>query len=188
MDQKTIFTNLPILETERLYLRCLQKNDAAAVFDYARDPEMTHYTLWAYHKNLEDAEFYIDQMLASYSAGKPTPWAVVLKESKRVIGTAGFIRWDSVHGRGEIGYAIGRKWWGRGYAVESSQAGLTFGFKTLHCNRIEAMCDVHNVASARVMEKIGMRYEGILREYLYAQGSYRNVKIYSILRKEWAGR
>jgi len=188
MDHETIFTNLPVLQTGRLYLRRLQKNDAAAVFDYARDPEMTHYTLWVYHKKMEDSEFYVEQMLAGYSAGKPTPWAVTLKETGQVIGTAGFIRWNPVHGRAEIGYAIGRKWWGKGYAAESSRAALAFGFKTLLCNRIEAMCDVSNVASARVMEKIEMRYEGILREYLHAQGSYRDVKIYSILRSEWKGK
>lgn len=188
MDHETIFANLPVLETEHLFLRRIQRSDAAAVFDYARDPEMTHYTLWSHHKKMEEAEFYVEQMLASYRAGKPTPWAVIHKESRRMIGTAGFIRWQPVHERAEIGYAIGRNWWGKGYASESSRAVVAFGFKTLHCNRIEAMCDVHNTASARVMEKIGMRYEGVLRQYLYAQGSYHDVKIYAILHSEWGGK
>jgi ribosomal-protein-alanine N-acetyltransferase len=188
MNPKTVFTNLPVLETERLYLRPIKTADTPAVFEYAHDPEMTHYTLWSQHRSLEDSMLFVEQILASYAAGRPAPWAVVRKEDMQMIGTTGFVHWFPSHGRAEIGYAIGRKWWAKGYASEAARSALAFGFKKMLCNRIEAVCNVPNTASARVMEKIGMRYEGILRQYLFSQGSYRDVKIYSILRVEWVGK
>lgn len=188
MIKKTVFHRLPIRETARLYLRPVNYNDATAIYEYACDPEMARYTLWSKHLSLEDSNFFVEQILALYAAGKAAPWAVILKESKKMIGTTGFVHWHPSHGRAEIGYAIGRKWWGNGYASEAARSVLAFGFTQLNCNRIEAMCNVANTASARVMEKIGMRYEGILRKYLLAQGNYHDVKIYSILRSEWMNR
>ncbi|MCC6146264.1 MAG: GNAT family N-acetyltransferase [Anaerolineaceae bacterium] len=188
MDHQKAFSRLPHLGTERLILRPVQLNDAPAVFKYSQDPQMTRYTRWMPHCRLEDSIFFIEQILAQYAAGKPAPWAVVLKEGKQMIGTTGFVHWSPIHARGEIGYAIGRQWWGNGYALEAARAALAFGFKTLRCNRIEAMCDVANLSSARVMEKLGMRFEGVLRQYLYMQDSHRDVRIYSLLFSEWGGK
>jgi len=185
MNASDLFSGLPILETERLYLRPVSPRDAQDVFEYASDEEMTRYTLWSRHLSLEDSRFFIEQILGSYAAGKPAPWAVVRRENNQMIGTTGFIHWYPAHARAEIGYAISRKFWGNGYATEASRCALEFGFTKMMCNRIEAVCNVPNTASARVMEKIGMKYEGILRQYLLAQGIYRDVKIYSILRSEW---
>ena len=61
----------------------------------------------------------------------------------------------------------------------------TFGFRTMELNRIEARCKIENIASARVMEEVGMRFEGILRQHMFAKGTYHDLKIYSILKEEW---
>ncbi len=69
--------------------------------------------------------------------------------------------------------------------TEAVRAVIAFGFRTLQLNRIEARCEIKNIASARVMEKAGMKFEGILRQHAFYKGAFRNFKMYSILRKEW---
>lgn len=89
------------------------------------------------------------------------------------------------HGRGEIAYALNRAYWGNGYMPEAAAAVLAFGFDTLQLNRIEARCEVDNLPSERVMQKLGMQFEGVLRQHVQVQGRYRDLKLYSILREEW---
>ena len=88
------------------------------------------------------------------------------------------------HKRAEIAFNIGRKYWGKGYATETAQAIIQFGFEYWRLNRIEGTCMVENRASARVMEKVGMTLEGVLRKYVYVRGQFRDMKLYSILRSK----
>jgi ribosomal-protein-alanine N-acetyltransferase len=89
------------------------------------------------------------------------------------------------HSRAEIGYALSRRYWGEGYMSEAVNAVIEFGFREMLLNRIMARCEVNNIASARVMEKVGMQLEGILRQHLFVKGRYWDLKIYSILREEF---
>ena len=87
-----------------------------------------------------------------------------------------------------MGVWIGVDWWGRGYATEASQTVLQFGFEVLSLNRIYAHHMLRNPASGRVLEKIGMKHEGILRERVRKWGVFEDVAILSVIRKEWPGR
>jgi ribosomal-protein-alanine N-acetyltransferase len=80
---------------------------------------------------------------------------------------------------------LARSYWGQGYMAEAVRAIIVFGFRELGLNRIQGMCDLPNIGSARVMEKVGMRFEGVLREYFFEKGSSIDVKLYSILHSEW---
>ena len=91
-----------------------------------------------------------------------------------------------MHARGEIGYALARKYWGQGLMTEAVRAMLDYGFNTLHLNRIEARCDVENAGSWRVMEKVGMKFEGVLRQNIMLHGRARDARMYAILREDWA--
>jgi RimJ/RimL family protein N-acetyltransferase len=86
-----------------------------------------------------------------------------------------------------IGYVINPRCWGRGYATEAAREMLRFGFGELELHRIEATCDVLNAASARVLEKIGMQREGLLREHMWLRDRWRSSYLYSILADEWEG-
>ena len=88
------------------------------------------------------------------------------------------------HRRAEIAVNIAKELWGCGYGTEAIRAVISAGFSRYDFNRIEGNCMVQNVAAARVLEKAGMKFEGILREYLYAKGAFHNVKLYSILRSD----
>ncbi|WP_448572472.1 GNAT family N-acetyltransferase [Trichothermofontia sp.] len=180
-----IFCDLPTLVTPRLCLRKLTIADTDDVFAYAADPLVSRYTLWQTHRSREDSEQFIEAELAKYTSLQPASWAIVHQAVGKVIGTCGFGFWHIAHARIEVGYALGRAYWGQGLMPEALQAVITFCFSTLPLNRIEALCLVENHASARVMEKVGMYYEGLLREALCHQGRYCDLKLYAILQSDW---
>jgi len=182
-----VFADLPSLETERLLLRKMRMADAQDLFEYASDPDVARYTTWPPHSSIDDSKAYLRRALDLYAAHDIAEWGLAHKADGKLIGTCGYVDWSPYHARAEIGYAMSRKYWGQGLMAEAVRAVIHFGFQRMMLNRVEARCMIENVASARVMEKCGMRYEGILREHMYAKGRYDDLKIYSILRREWAG-
>jgi [ribosomal protein S5]-alanine N-acetyltransferase len=186
-DPTAVFADLPTLETERLVLRRLTLADAEDVYAYGRDPQVARYTSWRAHASIEDSRHFLTWCVERYADGAVAPWGIALKAEGRVIGSGGFVTWNLGNDRAEIGYTLGRPYWGQGLAPEAMRAVLDFGFTRMDLHRIEARCFVANAASARVMEKIGMRYEGIMREGVLVKGRYEDVKWYAILRREWAG-
>ncbi len=182
----SIFAALPILETERLTLRPIRREDEADAFAYGADPEVSRYTTWERHRSVDDARAFVDWVLGEYERGRPAPWAIVHREAGRLIGACGVADWRPEHARAEIGYVLARPYWGQGYTTEAVRAVLAFGFQELKLNRIEAVCAVENAASERVMQKVGMRCEGVLRQYMLVKGRFHDWKLYSILASEFA--
>ncbi|MCX5970755.1 MAG: GNAT family protein [Coprothermobacterota bacterium] len=180
-----IFGDLPPLQTERLLLRRMGVGDAEDLFSYASDPEVTRYVVWETHCSLADSLAFLQYTEEQYRKKEVSSWGMVLRESGRLIGTVGFVDWLPPHARAEIGFALGRRWWGRGLMSEAVREVLRFGFERMQLNRIQARCYLANHASARVMEKVGMTFEGIIREQLYEKGAFRDLKLYSILRREF---
>ena len=185
----SIFADLPELETERLLLRKVRPEDARAVFAYASDPEVTRYVLWETHRSVEDSERFLRLAEDGYARGDFGGWGVVLKEDGAFVGTCGLdAGYAPEHARAELGYVLSREYWGKGLMPEAVRAVICFGFERAELNRVEARCIVENTASARVMEKAGMTCEGTLREREFIKGSYRDIKLYSILRREFIAR
>lgn len=183
-----IFGDLPVLETERLRLRKLTPDDAPDIFEYASDPEVTRYLIWSSHRTIDDCRDFITSAMDRYRKRGVAPWGIVHKADRKVIGTCDFITWWPAHARAEIGYALSRTYWGQGIMTEAVRAIIDFGFCVKELNRIQALCEVANVGSARVMEKVGMTFEGILRHYMIRGKAYRDMKMYSLLRHEWTAR
>jgi len=181
-----VFANLPELETERLLLRKMRLDDAEAMFAYASDPEVTRYVLFETHQSVEDSEAFLRLAAEGYERGDFGGWGIVLKDSGAFVGTCGVdADYAPEHARAELGYVLSRQHWGKGLMPEAVRAIIRFCFRRMGLNRIEARCIAENVASARVMEKAGMTYEGTLREQAFIKGAYRDIKIYSILRHEF---
>ncbi len=124
-------------------------------------------------------------MMARYARQELSRWGVVHKVDQKVIGLAGFIDWQIADTRAEIAHLLARNYWGQGYMTEAVRAVLAFGFRKMALNRIEALCEPENIGSVRVLEKVGMQLEGMLREYKFDKGVYHTVGIYAILRSEW---
>jgi ribosomal-protein-alanine N-acetyltransferase len=183
VEVKDVFGDLPSLETGRLLLRRLEADDLEDVFAYASDPEVAKYTSWPAHETLEDSREFLNYVLNLYSNGDVAPWGVVCEG--KVVGTCGFLDWNCHTSQAEIGYALSSRYWGRGLMTEAVRGVIRFGFRTMNLNRIQGRCEVENIASVRVMEKAGMKLEGVLREHEYSEGRYLDIAIYSILRREW---
>lgn len=183
-----LFRQLATLETDRLRMRPLALADALEVFAYARDPEVARTLTWEPHASLADSERFVQSVLEAYERDEAAPWALVLKETGRVVGTLGFGSWSKRHKNAEIGYALAREHWNRGLMTEAVEAALRFGFTQMGLHRIEARCLPENRASARVLEKNGMRREGTLRDAMFVKGAFRTLHVYAILRNEWLAR
>jgi [ribosomal protein S5]-alanine N-acetyltransferase len=180
-----ILANLPTIETERLLLRKITLNDASDMFEYASNPEVSEYTMWSTHTSIEDTKYFLKSLTKMYKRRELVDWGIVHKAEKKFIGTCGFVEWSMTHSRAEIGYALSARYWREGYMSEAVNAIIEFGFREMLLNRIVGRCEVNNIASARVMEKVGMQLEGILRQQLFVKGRYWDLKIYSILREEF---
>ncbi|HLO47251.1 MAG TPA: GNAT family protein [Kamptonema sp.] len=188
VESKDILRNLPTLETHRLILRKMTLDDAEDLFEYASDPEVARYTIWTPHQSVKDSKFFLHTVVGRYKNCQLTDWGIVHKEDSKFIGTCGFTEWSLPHNRAEIGYALSQKYWRQGYMTEAVSAVIDMGFNRMNLNRIEARCTVENIASTRVMEKVGMKFEGILRQHLFTKGKYWDIKVYSILRQDFFGK
>ena len=178
------FASLPELETSRLVLRPLKMKDAKDIFAYASDPDVARYVLWEPHKTVADTRNYIRYIRALYHRGLPASWAVTLRESGQVIGTIGFMWYSDANSAAEVGYSFSKAHWNMGYATEALRAVIDSVFRTLPVNRLEAQHDVRNPASGRVMEKCGMRKEGVLRQRIKNKGEFVDVALWSFLRTD----
>ena len=174
-------------ETEHLILRTFREDDFEAVHSYASSAENTAYMLFG-PNNEEDTRAFINRAIAKTSKNPITEYdfAVVLKETGKLIGACGLSIRDC---DSEVGWLLHKDHWGQGYATEMGHALLKLGFDELNLHRIIARCDAENIASSRVMEKIGMRQEGLFYDCRPTRpGSpkpYRDELYYAILKEDW---
>ena len=187
MTPAAYFSDLPVLETEHLMLRPVKRSDARDIYAYASDPEVARYVLWDPHRSVSDTRTYIRYIRSLYIHGMPGSWAVELRSSGHVIGTVGFMYYSETNASAEAGYSFAREHWNRGYATEALRAVIASVFSSLSLNRLEAQHDIRNPASGRVMEKSGMKKEGILRQRIRNKGEFADVVLYSILRSDLEG-
>lgn len=154
----------PLIHTERLTLRPPRVEDAAAIYDsYARDPEATRYLSWTPHRSLAETEEYLRGVLAMSSDGADPKFHWAITERGSDDEARGMIALRRNGHKADVGYVLARPLWGLGYTTEALRAVVGFAFTLPGLYRVWAVCDVENVGSARVLEKAGMRFEGVLR-------------------------
>lgn len=178
------FASFPVLETNRLVLRPLRRRDAKDIFSYASDPDVARFVLWDPHRSVSETRSYIRYMQSLSRRGLPSSWAVTLRDSGKVIGTVGFMWYSEANSAAELGYSFSKSFWNHGYATEALRAVIRSVFDALPVNRLEAQHDLRNPASGRVMEKSGMKKEGILRQRIRNKGEYVDVALFAILRSD----
>lgn len=185
---KNMFSVIPILKTERLILRQMRVSDAGDMYEYSRNPAVSRYLLWSPHPNIAHTRGYLNYLQTQYKAGNHYDWAIVLRDSGKMIGTCGFAKIDSENNFAELGYVLNPLFWHKGYATEAAEAVIAFGFEQLLLNRIEARYMEENTESRRVMERLGMTFEGFRRKAVLIKGEYETVGISSILKDEFVKR
>lgn len=176
----------PIIETERLVLRPFEPSDAGAVQHLAGSREIASTTLKIPHPYPDGAaEEWISSHKGLHEGGKELNFAVVEKRGAVLLGAIALMEISEEHAHGEIGYWIGMPFWNKGFSTEAAGAVLRFGFEELGLHRIHAHCFIRNPASARVLEKIGMGYEGRRREAVRKWDVFEDVALYGILKSDW---
>jgi len=177
----------PTLTTARLTLRAFEESDAAPLFQHARNPNLTRFTLWDHHRTVgETVAFVRDYARLRYREGMAEPYAITLTPDTKPIGACGCFWASQPNQTMELGYWVGEPFWGRGIAVEASEALIQFTFRNYEPERLQARVIAGNFASVRVLEKLNFRYEGMLRASLLRRSRFEDVMIYSLLRSEWA--
>ncbi|MEZ0480384.1 GNAT family N-acetyltransferase [Planococcus sp. SSTMD024] len=178
--------DMPTFETERLQLRKVTRHDLDDVFEFSSDFEVAQRMTWEKNDSKEETlSNFLQPTVDGYKDGQSGVWAIVYKESEKVIGIRSLVAWSNEHQKAEIGYVLNRKFWGAGVATEALQEILNYGFGVLQLNRIEGGCDLDNIGSEKVMLKAGMTFEGVLRESERIKGEFRDTKIFSILKSEF---
>ncbi len=174
------------IETERLVLRDFAIGDWLDVLAYQREPLYLRYYPWKDRTEADVRQFV--QTFVDWQAEEPRRrWqhAVTLRHGGPVIGNAGIRRKAENDFEADVGYELGPQHWGKGYATEAVRALMRFGFDELGLHRVSSWCIADNASSARVLERLGMRQEGRLRENEYYKGRYWDTLLYGLLREEW---
>jgi len=171
------------IETERLILRDLCEEDAEGIFELDSDPIVHTFLGKKPIKTLEEAAAIIEFINLQYEENGIGRWAVIEKETERFIGWSGFkFITNPINGKNnyyDLGYRFLRKFWGKGFASESAQACLNYGFNKMNQKALFAMADKNNLASNRILEKIGMSK---IIEFQYETVSH---NFYQINKNEW---
>ena len=164
MVQTTSLSPPEEIATKRLILRRPRLSDADDIFDsYAADPEVSRYVTWRPYKDRSEVAPFLQSRLARWDSGEELSWAITRAEKDRVIGMIGCrVREHAA----DIGYVMSRNYWNRGYTTEAANALVGWASNLEFVSRVWAVCDVENIASSHVLEKIGMQREGILRRYI----------------------
>ena len=178
-------TLLPIV-TRRLVLRDFTMDDAPAVHVYGSDPEVVRYMPWG-PNTWTDTQDFLRRTLDNQKADPRGAFglAVTLASTGELIGASGIRITSPMLREAIMGYSYRRDVWNRGYATEAAKALVAFGFEKLGMHRIFAYCDVANLASVRVLEKVGMEREGLLRQHMPIRGQWRDSYLYAILEDDY---
>lgn len=175
----------PILETDRLVLRRIEQSDAMSILTYLSDDEvMKHYGLEPF-QSVEDALNEISWYESILDENTGIRWGITLKEENKVIGSCGFLEMVAQHHRSDIGFELSKQHWGKGLASEALEAVVTYGFKEMNLQRIQALIEPPNIPSQKLVEKHGFVKEGLLRKYEYTCGKFDDLYMYSLLKEEF---
>jgi ribosomal-protein-alanine N-acetyltransferase len=175
----------PQLETGRLILRKIVPTDADDLFRIFSDPEVVRYWSCRPYTSVEQARRLIEDMAEAVHCGTGIQWAITLRNDERLIGKCGYNEWRKRHRRGDISYIVAREHWGKGIVSEALRAVLDYGFDHVNLHSVEAGVTPGNDASTRMLERLGFRLEGHLRESFWADDMFVDSLIYSLLRMDW---
>lgn len=176
------------LETERLLLRKGTLDDASQIYEnYGKDPLVSKYVVWNQHQSVEDAIELMKKWQESYEQKKSYKWLVMEKNTQEIIGAITAVKVDETNKTVALGYCYGSKWWNKGYATETLKRVIKFFFEEVGVETIYANHLTSNMASGKVMEKAGMKFEGTLRNRMIDKISNKpmGLETYSIIKEDY---
>ncbi len=176
-----------VTKMKRLLIREFESADFDAIHSFAADPAVYRHMEWGPNTEADTHAFLErcrEQRLESPRLFYER--AIVLKETGQLIGSSGIRIRDVGHRNGDFGYTLDSRFWGKGYATEVARELVRFGFEDLKLHRIYATCRPENLASARVLEKCGLKLEGHLRENKFVRGVWVDSLLYALLEQDYA--
>ncbi len=179
---------LPTLETDRLRLRWLEERDVDALHQVFADPAVMRYWSSAPLTDLAAAKALLQEIHDYFARGNLYQWGIALADTDTVIGTVTLAWIEREHRRAGVGFALAKSAWGKGYASEAVARLIAYAFEDLELHRLEADVDPRNEPSLRLLERLGFRREGFLRERYHLAGEIQDSVMLGLLRREWVGR
>ncbi len=174
------------LETQRLKLRRFQVEDAEAMYhNWASEEEVAKFLTWPVHESAEVTRALLKDWVKNYEKEDCYNWVIEIKLTGEIIGGISVVSIREKVMEAEIGYCMGTKWWGQGIMPEAGKAVIRYLFEQVGFHRIAACHDANNPKSGRVMQKIGMKYEGTLRSAGFSNQGIVDDVWYSILKEEY---
>lgn len=175
------------VRTPRLTLRLVRREDLPDLFTVNADEEVTRFLPYPTWRAASDGEAWFDRMAAHQASGDAAQFVIVHDALRQVVGSCLLFRFDEPSARAELGYVLGRAHWGTGLMHEAMRGFVGFAFGTLGLRRLEASVDPRNVASARLLERVGFVREGLLRQRWTTKGELCDAALYGLLRDDWPG-
>lgn len=174
------------LDTERFILRPISLDDAEEIHQHVKEYDIARWMINLPHPYPEDGAIkYIGEATELMKKGLSYELPIRLKTTGELVGVMALLKVDRKNRNAELGYWIAKKYWGKGFATEAGSRILEFGFKILKLERIYAKYYPENKASSRVMEKMGMKYEGTMRHEIFKNEKYFDMSYYGIIREDW---
>jgi len=172
------------IKTDRLTLRKFIISDAETMFrNWANDNEVTRYMRWATHKDVDTSRAIMQEWVDSYKEDNSYHWGICLKDNELIGSIGAFV--NEIDYSANVGYCLGRKWWGKGYASEALRALIDYMFTNTDIERLEAYHAVENAASGKVMLNAGMVHEGFARHKFKSREGFHDSDMYGIIREMW---
>jgi ribosomal-protein-alanine N-acetyltransferase len=176
------------IETERLILRKFTIDDAEDMFkNWANDGDVTKYLTWPVHSDVEVSKNIISMWEKENDSLNHYQWCIELKELGEAIGSISVVTIEEDISAVEVGYCIGKKFWGLGITSEAFSALIPFFFEEMQVNRVQARHDLNNPASGRVMAKCGLVKEGMRRQGDKNNTGICDVVLYGLVKDDWNG-
>jgi RimJ/RimL family protein N-acetyltransferase len=177
---------LPLLQGPRVQLRMLRAGDVPQLYAQFCDPKVMRYWSRPPLMRIEEAQTLFEELERGVGSGEFAQWAIARRSDDLMIGSCALFAHQQVHRRAAIGYALASAHWGHGYAHEALRLALDHAFGMLELHRVEADVDPRNVASTRLLEKLGFVREGVLRERWHVSGEIQDSAIYALLARDYA--
>ena len=181
----TYFKPFPTLTTPRLTLRKVQKKDLDDIYEYCRLPSSCKYAQWQPHEDRGVTKQYLAWLFSAMRHGAYFTWVIELRETGKVIGTCSFVNMDEEYKIAEIGYGIGKSFWGNGYATEAVRAVMDYGFTRVGLLKVNARIMRENLSSVRLAGRVGMSCEGIQRKGVYAKKQAHDLYLFGITDEDY---
>ena len=184
-DAFETFKTFPQLETRQLVLREIKPSDTKDLFRFLSDEDTVKQNLMPPHTKTAETDKLIKTLKKQYDKRREIRWGVTIKGSNAIIGTTGYYNMLPMDFQTEVGCLLAKQHWSGGIMTEALAAILTFGFEKMALNRVTAFILPDNFGAIRMVEKVGFREEGLLKECKYCNNQFYDLGVYSLLKKDY---